>query len=50
MIRRQHDNKQVKQATIVAAGQVCAVVMSIPAPAAINRPENGHDTEVPGMA
>ena len=50
MIRR-HDIKQsVKQAAFVAAvGQMCAVVEPIiPAPA--NRPENGHDTEVPGMA
>ena len=49
MIRRQHDIKQsVKQAKIMAAGQMCAVVEIIPATA--NRPENGHDFEVPGMA
>lgn len=49
MIRRQHDIKQsVKQANIMAAGQMRAVVEIIPA--AANRPENGHDIRVPGMA
>ena len=51
MIRSRHDNKQsVKQAKIMAVGQMCVAVEAIPAPA--NRPEeNGHnDIEVSGMS
>jgi len=50
MTRRQHDNKQsVKQAKIMAVGQMCVIVGSAPAPA-IRPEENGHnDIEVFGM-